>query len=74
MLGASVRDWRVQREGSHSVSQSKKSVVKVILVCAVVATLGSVVTRSAAATPAQVNSNVLLIGSGGSDTNTGAWQ
>jgi hypothetical protein len=74
MLGASVRDWRVQREGSHSVSQSKKSVVKVILVCAVVATLGSVVTRSAAATPAQVNSNVLLIGSGGSDPTTGAWQ
>ncbi len=45
------------------------------MVCVLVATLVSVVARSAAAAaPPQLNLNVLLVGSGSSDPTTAAWQ
>src|SRR5664280_1042637 len=60
---------------SYPMTRFGRSLVKVVLACALVATFVSVVARSAAAAaPVQLNLNVLLIGTGSSDPTTAAWQ
>ncbi|HEX7460401.1 MAG TPA: putative Ig domain-containing protein, partial [Acidimicrobiales bacterium] len=57
------------------MTRFRRSLVKVVLACALAATFMSVVARSAAAAaPVQLNLNVLLIGTGSSDPTTAAWQ
>src|SRR5664280_282678 len=57
------------------MTRFRRSAVTVGITIVLVATLVSVVARSAAAaTPVQLNLNVLLIGTGSSDPTTAAWQ
>src|SRR5664280_2182814 len=57
------------------MTRLRRSVVVLAMTTVLVATLVSVVARSAAAaTPVQLNLNVLLIGTGSSDPTTAAWQ
>jgi hypothetical protein len=57
------------------MTRFRRSAVTIGITIVLVATLVSVVARSAAAaTPVQLNLNVLLIGTGSSDPTTAAWQ